>query len=311
MKGGTHRLSFNRYFILLTQISKALPEKIPTIDVSEDGLGPWSNSTIKSLEKCPLKFFLDKCLKIKAPEVLTEDSHVTYVGRASHVWLESVSLGRSIQEGLDIAKEKHFHEVTDKYWHKVEDLKGSVMSFKARMDEFKARHGNITIYPEMKLGITKDLKKTGFFSKDVYFRGIIDLPILLPNKDLVILDHKTGGSGDYGIKNHVRQLNTQAMLFNYAVTPIRGAQVGIHFIAEGTISLNGYQGAEEMLEITSREIFMDIKDAVKNVRDRGSFYYSRGNHCKYCNYREACQDGKRGTSGKLSFAEEASKEIFK
>lgn len=311
MKGGICRLSFSRYLILLSQIKKAVEERIPTVDVSDDGLGPWSNSTVKSLEKCPLKFFMDRCLKIKTPEVLTEDSYVTYVGRASHVWLESISLGDSIQDGLDKAKEKHYHEVTDKYWHKVEELRGSVMSFKARMDEFKARHGDLTVYPEMKLGITKDLRKTGFFSKDVYFRGIIDLPILLPNKDLVVLDHKTGGSGDYGIKHHVRQLNTQALLFHHAVTPIRGAQVGIHFISEGSIKLDPYQPANELLEITARELFMDIKDAVRKVKDAGRFYYSRGTHCKYCNYREMCQNGKRGTSGELAFVEEASKSIFK
>jgi len=66
-----------------------------------------------------------------------------------------------------------------------------------------------------------------------------------------------------------------------------------------------------MLEITARELFMDIKDAVRKVKDAGRFFYSRGNHCKYCNYREACQDGKRGTSGLLQTAEDASSSLFK
>lgn len=296
---------------MLTQIAEALEKRIPLIDVSEDGLGPWSISTLKSLEKCPLKFFLDKGLKIKAPEVLNDSSAVTYIGRAAHLWLEKVSLGASLDEGLAAAKEAHFHEVTAQYWERVENLRGSISAFSTRMSDFKIRLGEVEVFPELKIGITKDLKKTGFFSKDVYFRGIIDLPISVANGDLVILDHKHGGSGDFGLRNYSRQLYSQAMLFHYGVKPVRGVQVGIHFIQNSEVMMDKYKGNSHLEGTVAPELFMDIKDAVRNLHAEGKFKYSRGTMCKYCNYKALCDDGKRGTSGKLAFVEDASKALFK
>lgn len=296
---------------MLDQIKKALPEKIPTIQVDEDHLGPWSISTLKSLEKCPLKFFLDKGLKIKAPEVLTEDSYVTYVGRAAHLWLERVTLGDTLDQGLEAAKAEHFHEVTDKYWDKVEDLRGSVSRFQQRMIEFTARTPVKKIYPELKIGITKDMKPTGFFAKDVYFRGVLDLPIHLQSGDLVLLDHKYGGEGTWGLKNYMRQLNSQKVLFHLGQSRLRGAQSGIHFIMNSEVTMAKYVTSEEIETSLARDLFMDIKDAVKVVQDSKVFTHKRGSQCKYCNYRSLCEGGKRGTAGELQFVVEESRKIFK
>jgi hypothetical protein len=296
---------------MLEQIKKALPEKIPTIQVDEDSLGPWSNSTVKSLEKCPLKFFLDKGLRIKAPEVLTEDSWVTYVGRAAHLWLERVTLGDTLSDGFEAAKEGHYHEVTDQYWHKVEELRGSVSKFQQRISEFISRNKVVKVYPELKIGITKDLKKTGFFSKDVYYRGVLDLPIQLENGDLVLLDHKYGGEGTWGLRNYMRQLNSQKVLYHYGIQNVRGVQSGIHFIQNAEVTMAPYVPRADIEEVLARELFMDIKDAVRNVQDTKQFGHKRGSQCKYCNYRSLCEGGKRGTAGELQFVIEESKQIFK
>lgn len=296
---------------ILAQIKTALPEKIPTIQIDDVSLGPWSISTLKALEKCPLKFFLDKGLRIKAPEVLTEDSWVTYVGRAAHLWLEHVSLGAPIQEAKELAKKEHFHEVTDKYWHEVESLTGSIVAFQGRLEEFKIKHKVEKVYPELKLGITKDLKKTGFFSKDVYFRGIIDLPIHVAGNHLVNVDHKYGGEGTWGLKNYVRQLDSQKVLWHFGHTPVAGAQAGIYFIKNSEMVMGEYTPRAEIETKLVNNLFMDIKDAVKSVQDAGKFNYKRGTQCKYCNYRALCEGGKRGTAGQLQFVIEETAAIFK
>lgn len=296
---------------LLKQIKDAIPERIPLVQVNEDDLGPWSISTLKSLEKCPLQFLLTKGLKVKAPEVLTEDSYVTYVGRAAHVWAEHIVRGESFDAAKKIAHEKHFHEVTDKYWHLVEDLTGNMLSFKQRLDDFGARNPIKDMHPELRLGLTKDFKKTDFFGKDVYFRGVIDLPIHLEANDALILDHKLGGDPSWGIRNYKRQLNTYKVMYHFGFRKIRGAQSGIHFLKEGEILTDAYSSKDEIENDFAPSIWMDIKDAVRNVQTVGKFNYGRGTQCSYCNFRQLCENGKRGTAGELQFVIEESKEIFK
>lgn len=297
---------------MLDSITASLKALDPsTIKVTDEGLGPWSISTLKLLEKCPLQFFITKVLKVKPPEVLTEDSYVTYVGRAAHTWLEDVSLGKTLEEGYEKAREKHYHEVTEKYWYKVDEVRGSIAAFKNRIDDFKVKHGDVEVFPELKLGITKDLRKTGFFSKDVYFRGIIDMPVLIHGRDLMIIDHKLGGGADWGLRNYTKQLYSQKVLFHFGRQEVRGAQAGIHFIQNSEVCMGEYRPKEDIENVYARELFMDIKDAVANVNTEGKFKHGRGTQCKYCNFRSVCEGGKRGTAGQLQPIVEESAVIFK
>lgn len=295
----------------IPQIKEKLAERLPLINVTEDGLGPWSVSMMKQLNKCPLQFFLEKGLKVKHTREAGEDNNVTQVGKAAHVWVENIVLGDSVEAGLEKAKEQHYKDVTEKYWERVTNLTGTMYSFQQRMDSFKANNKIKRIYPELKIGLDKDFKKTGFFDKNVFFRGVIDLPISLANGDVIIIDHKFGGSGKFGMRNYKKQLDTYKVMYHFGVHSIRGAQTGIHFMAEGEMMMGDYTSAAEIEDVLLRELRHDLRDTVTNIQDAKVFAHKRGTQCNYCAFREQCENGKRGTAGELQFVVEESKQVFK
>lgn len=283
--------------------------RIPTLEITDVGLGPWSVSTLKTLEKCPLKFFLDKIAKAKPEVIMTESSAVTQVGRAAHYWVEQIVLGHSVKEGLEMTEAEHKAEVTDLYWHKVTDLYGAMYSFDERMRTFKENNKIALIQPELKIGLDKDFKKIGFFDKKVFFRGVIDLPILLESGDVVIIDHKYGPDPTWGTKHYQKQFNAYKILYHKGVRPIRGVQTGIHFMRCVDLVMDKYTPSTQvpMLEHNLR---MDIKDAVERVADEGTFNYDRTTLCNYCDFRTICKGVKRGTAGELQFVVEEAKPLM-
>lgn len=284
--------------------------RIPTLDITDKGLGPWSVSTLKTLEKCPLKFFLDKVAKAKPEVVITEDSIVTQVGRAAHYWVELIVQGKPVKEALEIAKQEHIEEVTELYWHKVESLINTMYSFEERMEKFRTTNKILAIQPELKIGLDYDLNKIGFFDRNVYFRGVIDLPILMESGDVVIIDHKYGPDPAWGTRHYQKQFNSYKVLYHQGVTPIRGAQTGIHFMKHNDMVMDSYTPASRIPAL-GESLKMDIKDAVAKVADDGTFNYNRTTMCNYCDFREMCKNGKRGTAGELQFIVDESKPLIK
>jgi hypothetical protein len=60
-------------------------------------------------------------------------------------------------------------------------------------DKHAAPFDNYEVLPEQKLGITAEGKATGFFSNDVWYRGVLDAPVVLHDKAL-LTDWKVGSS---------------------------------------------------------------------------------------------------------------------
>lgn len=284
--------------------------RIPTLDVTDVGMGPWSVSTLKTLEKCPLKFFLDKIAKAKPEILMTEDSAVTQIGRAAHYWVEQIVLGRNVKEGLELTEVEHKAEVTDAYWHRVTDLYGSMYAFEERMRTFKENNKIALIQPELKIGLDVNFEKTGFFDKNVFFRGVIDLPILLEAGDVVIIDHKYGPDPAWGTKHYQKQFNAYKVLYHKGVRPVRGIQTGIHFMRCVDLVMDKYTPSTQV-PMLQHSLSMDIKDAVARVADEGAFNYARTTLCNYCDFRDMCKGGKRGTAGELQFIVDESKPLLK
>lgn len=284
--------------------------KVPKLILTDEGLGPWSVSTVKTLEKCPLKFFMDKIAKVKVPVLITESSVVTQVGRAAHYWVEQIVLGNSVRQALEMTEAEHRKEVPDEYWHMVSDLYGAMFQFEERMVRFRENNDIASIQPELKIGLDKNMKKTSFFSKDVYFRGVIDLPILLKANDVIIIDHKYGPDPKWGTKYYQKQFRAYKVLYNNGVRPVRGFQTGVHFMKHVDLVMDSYTPSSVVPSL-AHDVVMDIKDAVETVRQAQTFDYNRTTLCEYCDYREMCKNGKRGTAGELQFIIDEAKPLMK
>lgn len=274
------------------------------IDFSPIGLGPWSHSKLKVLKSCPLKFYLQYIIKQK-PEVEADISVITETGKAAHRILEFVLGGKDITRAYSITREEFRKTLTDAEWEEnIASVEFNISKFKEKIEGFEKQHGIKRILQELRIGCTKEWEPTGFFSDDVYFRGVIDLVIQLKNGDILILDHKYGTVSAMGLRNFQDQLNTYKILFHKGVEPIAGAQSGIHHIKEGEIVLDNYSDAAEIEESFIGRVEFSIQGAIDQVQELGFFKHIAGNGCKYCDYRTECK------AGKLKEQEKATKKWF-
>jgi len=121
---------------------------------------PWSYSSLTAFETCPKRFKLtrlDKVVVEPASEAMTH-------GNLVHKALELATTG---EKPLD-AKFKQYQPIVER---------------------LRANPGKRLV--EYKFGLTRSLRPTEFFGKDVWVRGVIDYALVQP-KTAIVLDHKTG-----------------------------------------------------------------------------------------------------------------------
>lgn len=156
---------------------------------------PWAYSKIKNYETCPKQFY-----------------HVTVLNEHPFVENEHTRYGNA------------FHKAAELYVDKGTPIPKQ-FDFAAPMLE-KLRGMKGTTYCEMKFGITKDLKPTGFFEKDVWFRGVIDYA-RLRDSTAYLLDYKTSKSSQYADKG---QLDLMALAIFTHFPEIETVKGGILFV---------------------------------------------------------------------------------
>lgn len=291
---------------------EAALERVPLVtDLSTTGFGAWSVSKLKTLEKCPLQFFLQYCVRLAI--VGTEDPDEVLnrnAGTALHRMLELMFEGHTFVEAEAQAKVENIEAVTPERWAFVEKHYPNLKSFRRRMGVFEENHPIEYIEPELRLAITRDYKPTGFFAEDAYFRGVIDLPIQLQNEDAVVIDHKRGGSPAYGLKYHQAQLSTYHLLYHFGHRPVKGIQSGIHFMEAGSVVMGKYTKGSDIELLMPSWLDQKIETAVKTVTEAEAFFPVKGTACTYCNFKPLCRAGKRNTCGDLEPIRQAAKKLF-
>jgi hypothetical protein len=276
--------------------STVLPEynRLKGVQMDRYGFGAWSVSKLKVLQKCPLQFFLKYVLKIKVPKHIggRQETLSADVGTAAHRILELVLTGLDLNKAI-AATHKEFvpGKLTESQWEEhVSTLTYSINAFKERIEDFNRRHPIKRIFTEISASVTRDWEPTGFFSKNSYFRGIIDLCLQLEDGSLVIIDHKTGGDEmPMGIRPFEFQLNSYKPLFHYGVQPIEGAQSFVHFIRASDVKSGDYHDADEIENKLKRAIEWEMDGAVDTVSEMGFFKHIAGSHCKWCDYHNLCK----------------------
>lgn len=293
------------------ELAEAL-SRVPLVtDITTTSFGSWSVSKLKTLEKCPLQFFLQYCVKLAVVGEEDPDSVLNRnAGSALHRILELMFEGHTFAEAEEMGRAENIEAVTPERWAFVEKHYPNVKSFRRRMGVFEENHPIDYIEPELKIAITRDYKPTGFFSEDAYFRGVIDLPIQLLNDDAIVIDHKRGGSPAYGLKYHQAQLSTYHVLYHFGHRRVRGIQSGIHFMEAGSVVMGKYTKGTDIENLMPAWLDAKIETAVKNVTEAEAFYPVKGTACTYCNFKPMCRAGKRNTCGDLEEIRQAAKKLF-
>jgi hypothetical protein len=273
------------------------------------GVGAWSASKLKMLEKCPYQFYLNYILKVKPDDDYVQDTSMADVGTTAHRILEHVVLGKSIDEAYALTKKEHCnvdfltikkgHAVLseEKWAESIVTLEGSIMAFKEKLETFERNHTINRKLTELRLGVTRDWKPTTFFADNVYFRGIIDLIIEIETEpgyapDGLIIDHKHGG-GEFGggVRNYEQQLDIYKPLYHFGYRKLSGATAGINFIKAGHTAYGEYDDAETIEKKLLSKLEWLIEGAIDTVKELGFFKHIRGNHCQYCVFNDQCKAG--------------------
>jgi hypothetical protein len=269
-------------------------DNLEHIDMDRHTLGPWSVSKLKCLQNCPLQFYLKYVLKVKLPKKLAEqqDTFLADVGSSAHKILENVVFGKSLTQSFALARNEFVTngKLTPEQWKEsVESLEANIVSFKERLEGLERQHPFKRTLTEIRLGVTRDWEPTGFFGDDVYIRGVIDLAIQLQNGDAIFIDHKKGGSADFGLKVYDLQLKSYLPLFHYGIEKVKGAQAGVHWIGEGSVRLGDYISAQTIEEDLTVKMNFYFDGAIDTVKELGYFKHKAGNACKYCEFAPMCK----------------------
>lgn len=277
--------------------------------VTTDGLGPWSYSKKKTLENCPLKFFMQYILKMKVPPIEDGSLPSNHIGSALHQILEDVTIGKSVTDSYVRAKKKYFDLVTAEHWDTyVIGNEFNIIDFRRKLDEFEVKFKVKRYLCEIRLAVTREWEPTDFFASDVYYRGVVDLVIQLENQDAIIIDHKSNlNSGGFcSTKYFKEQLEVYKPLIHHGLTPIKGAQSGVHFISDGVVKLDEYHDADQISGRLRNRMEYSVDNAVQNVIEDGYFKKKAGSYCKWCDYRLMC----KGKEKLLKPYEEMSKQLL-
>lgn len=121
---------------------------------------PWSYSSLTSYETCPKRYYLTRVVK----KVVEPETEATKWGTEVHTALEN-----RMKDGTELPDSM-------KKW---EPLCVKILSYGGEL------------FTERKYALTANFKPTGWFAKDAWVRGIVDVGVLFDSK-AVLVDWKTG-----------------------------------------------------------------------------------------------------------------------
>jgi hypothetical protein len=151
----------------------------------------WSFSRLKSWEVCPKRFFHYDVIKD------IKDDHAPNEGLDAHKAYEA-----RIKDGKKLPLHLTHHE-----------------PILARLEALPGEH-----YAEQKLALTKDFKPTGFFSRDVWFRTVLDFCAIF-NTAAAVVDYKTGK-----IQSDLTQLKLMSATIMHYAPEVERVQARLLFL---------------------------------------------------------------------------------
>ena len=247
-------------------------------------LQPWSFSKLQTAEYCMYKFkrvYLDG---------IREDMFHLKLGREIH---EILALSMRSQAYSPTYLEPYKNSET------YNDLSAMVVKIDSFITTFQRMFPAHYFGVETKLAISSfdDTRPIGFDNSNAFFRGIIDLWVISPSKDhLIILDHKSSKKAipEHEFNNDF-QLNTYAVLLAVEKIskgdPIKKITLGHHYtrtnrIITRDIDARNIHSYIPVIKDRVRIAEKKVNDAYQN--DNWSRNYNSYVRCKYCYFYNEC-----------------------
>jgi hypothetical protein len=251
---------------------------------------PWSISKAQIAYGCTLRFnhmYVQRTPKKKG------SNQASRIGSAVHLLLEYMLDGRTFEDGFRAGAMKY--ELTHKELLEFKTFRAPVRRFMDKFAAYKEKFDVEEILLERKVAVDENLEivENFFDNEKIYFRGVIDLGVLIRRGDkryLVIIDHKSGEPKD--ISEYMDQLNGYLVVATAMYPDIAGAQAAIHWLR-----------AEEALDQKVVEWTPMIARAVIDTKLLPWFHGYLGGaqtlgeeepkptagwYCQFCEYRPEC-----------------------
>lgn len=248
---------------------------------------PWSFSKMETGESCPAQFRHKHILRT----VAGPSSPDTVVGTAAHEVLERRVKGASLADAKRAALENT--PLTSDEQDMLRTLEDRMEAFVRKFDGFCRREGVTRILVEEAWGITATLGRTGFFDKDVFFRGKVDLGAITRDGDLVVIDHKSGVAKDLK-----KDLKKRQQLWSYYVLAIpnvpgvSGVRGAIHFLQgaedKAVQWMPSYDDASRVREVYAPWLFSRISEVAETLVEPFPAKPKLRWPCEWCAYQGSC-----------------------
>jgi hypothetical protein len=249
---------------------------------------PWSFSKMEMAESCPAQFRHKVILKTAAAPMPSDNK----VGIVAHTILEHRVKGTPAHEARKNALDQS--PLTSQESEALRMLDESMEDFLKRFDTFCKREGVHKILSEEEWAFTDAYKKTGFFDKDVFFRGKMDLGAVTRSQDLFMIDHKSGMAKPLERDQKKRQqLQAYAVLALVNVPNIQGVRGGIHFMQgspELRLQWTAYIPAARVRELYVPWLFGRINSAADNLSEPFEARPAKKWPCAWCQYQADCPE---------------------
>jgi len=207
----------------------------------------WSYSSIKTFDQCPKKYYHLRVAK----DVKDEPGEAADYGTAVHLAAEEY-----IRDGVPIPDKFAF--------------------MRPIVEKLAALPGEK--YCELKLGVTKaswGYDPCGFFGKEVWYRGIVDLLVIDGDRAWMI-DYKTGKNAKYA---DMKQLDLMAGAIFVKFPQVQKIKSALlYVVSNDLIKKTHYRD-----ELDSyMEVFGDQLDRLEAAMDSGVFNAKSGPLCGWC-----------------------------
>lgn len=195
----------------------------------------WSYSSLSLFQQCPKKYY-----------------HLRVVKDVVEPSTEALSYGTKVHEAAE-----HFIKLST-------PLPPEYAFMQSSLDSLNKLSGEKLC--EYKMGLTKNLEPCGFFSKDVWWRGVADLVVKGEDKAWLV-DYKTGKSSRYA---DTKQLEILSLAMFKHFPEIKRIKAGLLFVVANDFVKVDYEGDKpdawvRWLEETS-QLGMAYENGVWNAK---------------------------------------------
>lgn len=247
---------------------------------------PWSVSKAELALSCGLAYNLKYVTK--AQGVPPKDGGWR-VGSAAHAALE-----RFLQDATKPIKDIMYDAALSKQLTtpEMDDLMSyaqSIVHFRERLEAYKIANKVKEQRIEFKFGLTADLRKTSFFGRDVFFRGVIDLLLSTDDNHIVILDHKTGNppsSTTEVLQRHRFQLKLYTLAALLLYPNLRGVQTGLHYLINEEIVWDTTLALPDTIRNETIPWYLEFLNeaglAAENAAPKAGW------RCRFCEFTSQC-----------------------